>query len=320
MLSPGLAEVLTGSTPIGVLLLDPVQLVISVAGLLALYGGGVLLVREAWVRWGRGWGSVLLLGAAYGILEEGVAVHTFFAPSSGVVHALGSFGHWAGVNWVWAVGLTVFHSLYSITLPILLVDLYLPESHGRRLVQRRGLLLILGAYVAVVGLFAAVTPFGPSPALLLGTLAVAGVLVVAAYRLPPGALRPARHASTSTPFGLALAGSLSFSFWIFVTVGGVPRVVSSSYLAIGLVLALPTISYLYLYATLGGEFAPEARFWTAVGLAVPLLAWAFLIDFTIPGPAVAAVALIWWLHHLRRRLRAGTRGPAVIRGPSAPAA
>ena len=86
------------------------------------------------------------------------------------------------------------------------------------------------------------------------------------------------------------------------------------------VLALPTISYLYLYATLGGEFAPEARFWTAVGLAVPLLAWAFLIDFTIPGPAVAAVALIWWLHHLRRRLRAGTRGPAVIRGPSAPAA
>jgi len=45
--------------------------------LAALYGCGALLVREAWIRWGRGPYAPSLLGAAYGIVEEGLLVKSF---------------------------------------------------------------------------------------------------------------------------------------------------------------------------------------------------------------------------------------------------
>ncbi len=54
----------------------------QLAGNLGLYVPGALIVREAMVRWNKGWGSVLLLGAAYGILEEGVALSTLFNPKA----------------------------------------------------------------------------------------------------------------------------------------------------------------------------------------------------------------------------------------------
>ena len=39
-----------------------------------LYGGGVVLIRELVRRRGGGWGRVALLGAAYAIVEEGLAI------------------------------------------------------------------------------------------------------------------------------------------------------------------------------------------------------------------------------------------------------
>ena len=38
----------------------------------ALYGFGVLFARELVVGWGGGWASMLALGAAFGVLEEGL--------------------------------------------------------------------------------------------------------------------------------------------------------------------------------------------------------------------------------------------------------
>ena len=97
------AEFLTGSTPVLVPLLDP----LSALFLVGLYGAGVLLVREASIRWNKGWPTILLLGAAYGIAEEGLGTKTFFGPAG--VGYLGVYGHFVGVNWVWAVELDLFH-------------------------------------------------------------------------------------------------------------------------------------------------------------------------------------------------------------------
>src|SRR6202043_2426807 len=97
---------------------------------LGLYGPGVLLIREAKVRWHKGWTTVLLLGAAYGILEEGIALSTLFNPIAGPVGQLGFFGHWLGVNWVWVAGIVPVHMIFSISLPILLVGIALPETRG----------------------------------------------------------------------------------------------------------------------------------------------------------------------------------------------
>jgi hypothetical protein len=46
-----------------------------------LYGCGALLVREVTRRTRRGWPTILLLGAAYGIIEAGIVDQSLFNPS-----------------------------------------------------------------------------------------------------------------------------------------------------------------------------------------------------------------------------------------------
>jgi hypothetical protein len=43
-----------------------------------MYGGGALVIREAVRRAGRGWPSILALGLAYGVLEEGLVTQSLF--------------------------------------------------------------------------------------------------------------------------------------------------------------------------------------------------------------------------------------------------
>src|SRR5256886_9423358 len=82
----------------------------------------VLVMRETAVRWKTGWPSILLLGAAYGIIEEGLAVKSFFDPTWMDLGTLGVYGRWLAVNWVWAAWLTIYHAAVSIALPIFLLE------------------------------------------------------------------------------------------------------------------------------------------------------------------------------------------------------
>jgi len=69
LLAATLAEFLTGSTPLPLIVIYPPGFVFNVG----LYGGGALLIREATIRWRKRWGAVLLLGGAYAVGEEGFA-------------------------------------------------------------------------------------------------------------------------------------------------------------------------------------------------------------------------------------------------------
>src|SRR5437867_7835355 len=139
ILSPGNPEYLSGSTNISILVLNPPVFFLLLAANLALYGPGVILIREAKIRWNKGWSSIFLMGAAYGIVEEGLALRTLFNPTSSVVGNLGVYGHWLGVNWVWTVGLLIFHSVFSIGLPIFIFGLAFPDLKSRSLVSTRGI-------------------------------------------------------------------------------------------------------------------------------------------------------------------------------------
>lgn len=70
---PWVAEVLFGATP-----LSRMGALLVVA---PLYGGGAILIRELARRRGTGWGSIFLLGAAYGVIEEGLAIQSIFNPN-----------------------------------------------------------------------------------------------------------------------------------------------------------------------------------------------------------------------------------------------
>src|SRR5438552_3576322 len=123
LLTPGIPEYLSASSQITLLVINPPLFFLLLAANIGLYGSGVILIREAMIRWKKGWASVFLLGVAYGIVEEGLALWTLFNPLAQPVGNLGFYGHWLGVNWVWTVGLLIFHSVYSIGLPIFLFGL-----------------------------------------------------------------------------------------------------------------------------------------------------------------------------------------------------
>lgn len=84
-----------------------------------------------------------MLGAAYGILEEGVAVKSFFDPEWMDLGMLGEYGRWLGTNWVWAVWLTIYHAVVSISLPILLVGLFFPHLRRERFLTRKQFQIVL---------------------------------------------------------------------------------------------------------------------------------------------------------------------------------
>src|SRR6185437_16296228 len=100
LLAPITAELLTGSTP-------PLQFVnpLSFLFLTALYGSGALLVRETVRRRGLGWWSVILLGAAYGVLEEGLVVTSWMNPYWSDLAYLNGYSRALGINWYWALGM-----------------------------------------------------------------------------------------------------------------------------------------------------------------------------------------------------------------------
>src|SRR5256712_250934 len=129
-------------------------------------------MRETAVRWKTGWPSILLLGAAYGIIEEGLAAKSFFDPGWMDLGTLAWYGRWFDVNWVWAVWLTIYHAVVSIAIPIFLVEWIWPRTRGIPLTSRRGYItaiaLLAGATVFINVLL---TPYRPSIWHLLGASA-----------------------------------------------------------------------------------------------------------------------------------------------------
>lgn len=316
LLAPAIPELLTGSTPIDRLVLDPPGFLVSFAFEVGLYGSGALLIREASVVLKKGWASILLWGAAYGIGEEGFAVHTFFERSGPPVGALETYGAAYGVNWLWALGLTVFHATYSIALPILLTRLAFPAAHGVRWFDRGGVAALGTLYVAVVAVFALLVGHGPSPAAFLLFLAVAlGLLALGAW-LPATTLRARPGARRTGRWGLALAGSLEWIAWVFVLiVSGSQR--GSAWLVGGLLVAVNGLA-LYVLATRVGEVDVErSLFAVAVGMMVPLFLWDAILEVSAPGIlGVAAVAAVL-LYALGRTLDARASAGPVAGPPGA---
>ena len=119
--APLVAEFLLGNLPIKLL---PALIVLG-----PMYGGGALLIREVARRSGRGWPTMLLLGAAYTFIEEGLVTQSLFNPDYLRIHmhlldhayipALG-IGAW------WTVFMLNLHTFWSVSVSIALVEALIP--------------------------------------------------------------------------------------------------------------------------------------------------------------------------------------------------
>jgi hypothetical protein len=237
-LSPIIGELLSGSAP-------PVEFFnpFSVLVLSILYGGGAVLIREAKVRWRKDFTAILLLGAAYGIAEEGLFVKSFFDPNWMDLEPLANYGRIFGINLIWAIYLTFYHMVVSIAVPIALVELLYPEKRGKPWLTDKGVKLLFLAFVFNGAfIFLALNPYSPPLIPYLFFLVLTILIVKKAKQLPPKILIHfgKREASEKK---LVVLGFLLMSIFFF-GLFGLPNFLSpilnilTTSLSIGIVVVL----------------------------------------------------------------------------------
>lgn len=147
VLAPLIAEYLLGNLTFGQMWLFPIMVM--------LYGAGAVLGREVTRRAGRGWPTLLGLGLAYGIVEEALATESLFNPHYLGAHLL-DFGYVPalGLAAPWTVYVLVLHAVWSIAVPVALVEILFPGRRCEPWLGPVGLGIIILVYAAGVALVA----------------------------------------------------------------------------------------------------------------------------------------------------------------------
>lgn len=206
-LAPYIAEFLLGNLPI--------TLLAALVVLAPLYGGGALLIRELVRRTSRGWPSILLLGVAYGVLEEAFTTQSLFNPNylgknfhlldPAYISALG-IGVW------WTIFVLTLHTAWSICTSIALAEALVPSRRTTPWLGNLGLtivaLLFAAGVVTTTRMSYVHDHFLASNAQFTSATIAILILVVIAFRVPR--TKPATGtASTLNPW---LAGIFALLF------------------------------------------------------------------------------------------------------------
>jgi hypothetical protein len=179
-------ELLTGDTPLATYL-NPITFVV----LNLTYGATLLLIRETVVRWRKGFASVLVLAAGYGMVNEAIDTKGFFAPHFYAVVGSGleGFGRHIGINIPWALNISIFHAIFSILVPLTIVSAIFRDAGpwiGNKL-HAAILVAVVACSVFSYKVFALPPDYyryseGAGPILLI--LVLIATLIFLAWRLP----------------------------------------------------------------------------------------------------------------------------------------
>lgn len=315
-LAPTIGELLSGSAP-PVEFFNPLILLI----LSALYGSGAVLVRELALRWNKRWPTILLLGLAYGIIEEGLLVKSFFDPDWVDLGILGTYGRLAGVNWVWSVSLTLYHATVSIAIPILLTELLYTDRRDEPWIGRRGMigLSILLAAVVLFGALALAPYRPPFIPYLFAIVATIGLYFLAHRK--PQRFAPPDMAPRLRPLWIGMIGFFSMAAF-FIGGWALPELGIPPVLTIGFLITLAfVILRLLRWASGEGAWSDVGRLALANGTLTFFILLAFFAENNpdrTDNPAgmalvglAAAVGLLALNLRVRRRVREEKRVKAI---------
>ncbi|GIO10550.1 hypothetical protein J19TS2_01050 [Cohnella xylanilytica] len=304
LLSPWVGEFLLGSSPIQ-------NLLAAVALLVPLYGGGALLIREIARRTGRGWPTILLLGAAYGVIEAGLLDQSLFNPDFlGPEIADDTRIPLLGISASNAISYVAGHAIWSIALPIAVAEMLTPSGSRRPWLGRTGLIAAAALYLAgcaiVFSFIYADTRFIASPAQRIGAAATAIVLIAAAFAAggKRGRARPIARGKAWKPWLLGIGSFVVASMFA-------ARPENWAGVALGVVL-LASAWALVRYGAARGGWNDRHRFSLIAG-ALLTCAWlGFAVTLLVrPTDTVAwfgnglfalmAFGLLLWIAHTLRR-------------------
>jgi hypothetical protein len=308
-LTPFVGEVLLGNTPL--------RLIGAYLLVLPMYGFGALFIRELSRRSGRGWPTILILGVAYGVVEEGLGDMSLFNPNYLGLHLL-NYGNLFGVGWPWWFFVLTLHAVWSIGVSIALAEALFARSGTSRWLGRGG--LVVSGVVFVLGVVLVHFVGGQGYKLSAGQIALSLVLIAVisavAFLVPVRSGTQAadpRHAPSP---------------WV---AGGAAFVLTSAFMAatrLSYTLKVPApvliLAYLLLYGLAGFAvwrwsrrigWSAEHRFALAAGALLTYAWYGFVqaphdaLDMT--GQAIFALLALGILIVAGRRVRAAKSVPRV---------
>lgn len=305
LFSPINAELLTASSP-PIEFFSPTVFVF----LILFYGTAVLIIHELAIKWHKGWPTIMVLGLAFGVVEEGLVTMSFFNSNWPDIAYLGVYGHYLGVNWVWCVNLPIFHSVWSISVPILVMRMIFPSIAGQRILQRKYLiaafaifpiisLLLTVSIIKQTGFIAPFLQYVCAIATSAGLLALARRMPLRLFSLPISG-------SSGGVFGPGLAG-FCFSAGFFLIMYLVPFLLPIPAMNIIMMLLLTIVCERYFEKRIGSSQSLTHKWALFVGLETMFVAWTFVHEFasTIPnttGMSLVGISYIVFFIWLRRRI------------------
>lgn len=190
LLAPVTAEYLIGyDDTIG----NPGALIFGVVFFAPLYGAPAVLIREVARRLGRGWPTMLLLAAAFGIVEAGLVDQSMFNPDYRAIPYWSSMREptllpWIGTSAYMTLTFVAGHVFGSIAAPIALAESWWPARKQEPWLGVPGLITMAALWIAGSAFILIdqlnSEPFRISTGQCVGATFMVLVLIAAAVRLP----------------------------------------------------------------------------------------------------------------------------------------
>jgi hypothetical protein len=181
--APLVAEYLLGDLPL--------KLLSALIVLAPAYGGGAVLIRETARRTGRGWPTMLMLGAAYTLIGEGLVSQSLFNPDYMMKHwrlLYPAYIPALGIGGWWTLFMFNLHAFWSMGVSIALVEALFPSEAETPWLGPVGdsviaLVFVLGS-AASFGIGFKQNRFVASHAQLLSAAVLSVLLMASAFLLP----------------------------------------------------------------------------------------------------------------------------------------
>ncbi|UQA90741.1 hypothetical protein [Streptomyces halobius] len=194
----------------------PLELLAGLLILAPLYGTVAVLIREITRRTGGGWPMILLLSAAFGVIQAGLIDQSLFdhqVDADGpdwATQALVTLIPGLGVDAASLLNYVGGHVIWSFAAPIAVVESCAPRIANRRWLGPVGIgvMVLLWALSAVLVHNDTAADSTAGPAQLIGAAVVAIALIAAAFTL-----RPARTQSQAKAPSWWLVGGVTGIAW-----------------------------------------------------------------------------------------------------------